>query len=89
VIVGLLWIVRVLVELFVLRLVLHAFVRQPVRAARRRPTPAERSGGVLVRDPQCGTYLPQTRAITLRQGSGLQHFCSTACRDAWAHAHAK
>jgi YHS domain-containing protein len=40
-----------------------------------------------VRDPQCGTYLPQTRAIRVGSGSDAQYFCSAACRDAYRAAH--
>jgi hypothetical protein len=47
----------------------------------------ERKGGTLVRDPNCGTYIPEARAITLGSGSHALHFCSAACRDAYTAAH--
>ena len=56
---ALLWIVRILVVLFVLRLVLRAVTGTRAPASRRRQA---RIGGSLVRDPQCGTYLPPARA---------------------------
>jgi YHS domain-containing protein len=38
----------------------------------------------LVRDPVCGMHLDETRSISLREGGELLHFCSPACRDAYA-----
>lgn len=35
----------------------------------------------LVRDPVCGLHVAEYRAIPLREGSELLHFCSTSCRD--------
>jgi YHS domain-containing protein len=35
----------------------------------------------LVRDPVCGVHVVESRAIPLREGSELLHFCSTGCRD--------
>jgi YHS domain-containing protein len=49
--------------------------------AKRRP---ERIGGTLVRDPQCGTYLPKDRALAATSSGETNYFCSDACRDAWA-----
>jgi YHS domain-containing protein len=37
----------------------------------------------LVRDPVCGMHVDETLSIPLREGGGLVHFCSTACRDAY------
>jgi YHS domain-containing protein len=38
----------------------------------------------LVRDPVCGMHVDETRSIPLREGGELLHFCSPACRDAYA-----
>jgi YHS domain-containing protein len=38
----------------------------------------------LVRDPVCGTHVDETLSIPLREGNELLHFCSNACRDAYA-----
>jgi YHS domain-containing protein len=38
----------------------------------------------LVRDPVCGTHVAEEVAIALREGGELVHFCSPACRDAYA-----
>lgn len=86
----LLWILRVLVVLFVLRLVLRAVFPRglaapgPRSGPRRRRT--ERIGGELVRDPQCGTYIPKDRAVVAGTGSKALYFCSTTCRDTYLSA---
>ena len=54
----------------------------------KRPAPppqksTERLGGELVRDPNCGTYIPKARAITVGTGADIKYFCSTTCRDAY------
>ncbi len=38
----------------------------------------------LVRDPVCGVHVDETLSIPLREGEKLLHFCSIACRDAYA-----
>jgi YHS domain-containing protein len=38
----------------------------------------------LVRDPVCGMHVDETLSIPLREGGELFHFCSPACRDAYA-----
>jgi len=77
---GLLWVVRVLIILLIVRIVLRWFADRRVGAARRAPRRgAERIGGHLVRDPQCGTFIAESRAV---KAAG-QSFCSARCRDEW------
>ena len=76
------WIFRVLIFLLVLRLLLRlvfgtAFAR---RARQPRHVP-ERSGGELVRDPVCGTYIPKAGAFVTGKGEHTKYFCSIECRD--------
>ena len=83
------WVVRFLVLLLIVRFVV-GMVRQAMRASSGGPAPrvpkrpAERIGGTLVQDPQCGTYLPRDRALSVSAGGSTQYFCSDKCRDAWA-----
>ena len=81
----LLWILRVLVVLFVLRLLLRAIfprgIAAPGAPGGPRRTRTERIGGELVRDPQCGTYIPKDRAVVSGSGAKALFFCSTTCRD--------
>ena len=77
----LLWIVRLLIVLIAVRFLVRMFTGS--QAVRQMP---QRLGGQLVRDPQCGTYLPPARALTISRGGELLHFCSDRCRDAWTAA---
>jgi uncharacterized protein len=77
---------------FVLRLIgamMSPSARPSARPRGASPSgkPAERLGGQLVRDPQCGTYIPMTRAIHAGSGSDAQYFCSEDCRRAYLAAH--
>jgi YHS domain-containing protein len=53
---------------------------QTANASAGIPAPARR----LVRDPVCGMHVDETLSIPLREGGELLHFCSPACRDAYA-----
>ena len=85
----LVWLLRVallaLVLNFIFRLIARAMRR--AEAVPRSRKPAERLGGALVRDPQCGTYIPMANAIRVGSGDATQYFCSDGCRAAWAAAH--
>ncbi|MCK9229693.1 MAG: hypothetical protein M0Q23_05405 [Syntrophales bacterium] len=35
----------------------------------------------LVKDPQCGTYVPVNSALTATIEGEVHHFCSEECRD--------
>lgn len=86
------WLLRIVAILLVVRLLVR-FVggimqglsgqERPAAAGRRD---ASRVGGRLVRDPQCGTHVPEARAIRVGTGDAAVHFCSTACRDQWSAA---
>jgi YHS domain-containing protein len=41
---------------------------------------AGREAAPLVRDRVCNTFLPRSRALTLRAGGAEHHFCSETCR---------
>lgn len=36
----------------------------------------------MVRDPECGSYVPRREALTYGLGSDKMYFCSPECRDA-------
>jgi hypothetical protein len=83
VIVGAIWIIRILVILMILRMVVRAFSPSrpaPIRSGGRGKQ-VERTGGTLVRDPECGTYIPEARAITVGSGRDALHFCSRECQE--------
>lgn len=83
------WILRILVILFIIRLVLRFLYRiagaaSPPRSTRNSNHPSTREGGQLVRDPNCGTYVAVGRALREGSGDSAIYFCSEACRTAWA-----
>jgi YHS domain-containing protein len=55
---------------------------QTADAAAGIPAPA--AARRLVRDPLCGMHVDETLSLPLREGGQLLHFCSPACRDAYA-----
>jgi uncharacterized protein len=81
------WLVRAIVIALVLNYLIRLFLPRRPAAARRSAKPQERLGGALVRDPQCGTYIPISRAIQVGSGDAAQYFCSDGCRAAWSAAH--
>jgi hypothetical protein len=87
------WLLDLLVLWLIVRAVSRAlgFGQRPKAAPRQRAStkPLERIGGTLVRDPQCGTYVPESRAIRIGTGDQVQYFCSTTCRDAYSGRQAK
>ena len=81
-----LWLLRILIILMIVRYIVAFFTRRrsaPAARSRSAARQPERTGGTLVRDPQCGTYVPEARAIPLLHGGSTTYFCSITCRDAW------
>jgi YHS domain-containing protein len=63
---------------------LRGFLNSP---AGRESAPAQQpivGSRRLVRDPVCGVHIAEERAIPLRAGGEVLHFCSAACRDQYA-----
>jgi hypothetical protein len=89
----LVWLLRVLLITMIIRVVFGFFSQlaaprsRPARGPGPMPRPKERAGGTLVRDPQCGTYLPAARALSAGSGPNVQYFCSEDCRRAYLAAH--
>lgn len=84
------WLADILIVFLVVRAIVRLIFGARIPTGRRPPASVpERAGGTLVRDPHCGTYLPESRAIRVGSGAQAQFFCSAACRDAYAAAEAK
>ncbi|MFP4309724.1 MAG: hypothetical protein ACLFRG_23665 [Desulfococcaceae bacterium] len=47
-------------------------------AGRRASQPVE---DVMVKDPECGTYIPKREAVRLQSGEEVFFFCGPECRD--------
>ena len=78
------WTVAVLrrVVAWMLRSFLNSLTgSQTTQSTNRESTASSRR---LVRDPVCGVHIAEERAIPLRMGSEIVHFCSVACRDQYA-----
>lgn len=45
-------------------------------------SPRRRQGVSMVRDPVCGAFVVQSRALTARVDGQLEYFCSDECRKA-------
>ena len=54
----------------------------PERGANGPGLGTPRFEGALVRDRICGTFLPRSRALVLRDPLGEAFFCSEGCREA-------
>jgi uncharacterized protein len=83
------WIIRILTVLVAVRVVLRLLgsLRSSGAPSQSAPKPGgPRVGGRLVRDPQCGTHLPETQALRLGMGAQTHYFCSADCRDQWLAA---
>ncbi len=37
--------------------------------------------GEMVKDPECGAYVPVDDSVTVRDGDKVYHFCSYDCRS--------
>ncbi len=75
--------VRLLLWLIVGFLVYTVF--QAIKQAMLKPPapPAEKTsrGEEMVRDPECGTYVPRSDAIKVQAKGATHYFCSTECQD--------
>lgn len=88
------WILRILAVLLVIRLIVR-FVGGLIQGINGAPSGSSRGnskastprvGGRLVRDPHCGTHVPEASAIRVGSGDSAVFFCSTSCRDQWSAA---
>jgi YHS domain-containing protein len=87
------WLLRLLLFLLLMVVVMQALVRiasgfmdglsgRSSRGRSRVPT----KGTAMVRDPVCGTFVVQSRALTAVRGRHTAWFCSEDCRRQWQAA---
>ncbi len=77
------WLVRLLIAVLIIRAI-WGFVASIVSGA-SGPKQVRRSRSMpLVRDPVCGTYIQQSRALAVRAGDKTHYFCSEDCRQEFA-----
>ncbi len=73
------WFLRFLLGLLVVRVVWRFLSGMVDGAAGPRRVPPRRAVP-LVRDPVCGTFVDQSRALTTKRGGAVHYFCSERCR---------
>ena len=91
--------ISALIREFLIPLLIFLFLRMLLRglfaglrrpSARPFPNPTQpqpvKTGGVLHKDPVCGTYVPADTAITRNIGGEMLYFCSPECRDRYQEA---
>ena len=86
------WLLRFIILAIIVNMVIRLFMAKrraspSMPGGGRGPRVPERQGGTLVRDPQCGTYIPRSNALQLGNGDSAHYFCSDGCRTAWTAAH--
>jgi YHS domain-containing protein len=52
-------------------------------AAPKPPAQKTAKGQVMARDPVCGTFVVPNSAFAVQGKSGIVHFCSDKCRQAY------
>ena len=77
------WLIRFLVAVLLVRLVWKFLGGVGRGGGGRQPQMPPAKGLPLVRDPVCGTYIDQARALSLRRKGETHYFCSENCRTAF------
>ena len=83
------WLIRLLLVLLLIVLLLRAVWRLIGGIAEGASPSAPgvpRRGTQMVRDPVCGTFVVQSRALSATAGGETAFFCSDACRRQWQTA---
>ena len=68
----------------------YRFLEGVIEGATGRDAAASRRqvSGHMVKDPVCGTYVVQGRALTAMRGQQTAWFCSSECQQAWLQGRA-
>ncbi|MBM62810.1 MAG: hypothetical protein CL484_07675 [Acidobacteria bacterium] len=72
------WLIRVLVIIVIVRLG-WKFLVGLFSGVTQRPKVTPKRGVPLVRDPICGTYVAQSRAVAFQRRGEVHYFCSERC----------
>ncbi len=74
------WLVRLLLVAVLTRLI-WKFARNFFSGLQVQNREQPQQNTALVRDPVCGTYVQQSRALKIHSGSEVNYFCSESCRQ--------
>jgi YHS domain-containing protein len=72
-----------LLALMALRAVMRFVAGLMIGVSDGRAQPPRQVGGHMVKDPVCGTYVVEGRALTAVRGGRTEWFCSPECQHAW------
>jgi len=84
-----LWLIRLLLIFLLITLLLRAVWRLIggiAEGASGSAPGVPRRGTQMVRDPVCGTFVVQARALSASAAGETAWFCSDACRQRWQAA---
>ena len=68
---------------FLVYTVIHALQNSIGRSNQTPPPASTPNGEDMVKDPQCGTYVPRSDALEATIRGERHYFCSKECRDAF------
>ena len=74
------WLVRLLLVAVLTRLI-WKFVRNFFSGLQDQKREQPERNTALVRDPVCGTYVQQSRALKIHSDGAVNYFCSESCRQ--------
>jgi YHS domain-containing protein len=80
------WLIRFILMSILLTLVARAVMRffgGVIEGASGPPRPRVPPPAKMVKDPVCGTYVVQSRALVASRGGETAWFCSAECQQAW------
>jgi uncharacterized protein len=80
------WLIRLLLLFLLVMLLLRAawrLIGGIVEGASRSRSGIPQRGTRMVRDPVCGTFVVQSRALSATAGGETAWFCSDECRGRW------
>ncbi len=76
------WIVIALAAYLLYRLFANDFLKKRKKDEQEESRTMKKKieAGEMVKDPECGTYVPVDDSVTVRDGDKVYHFCSYDCR---------
>lgn len=66
---------------------IQGMIRPKQNRENKTPKNRSRDGETMVEDPQCGTFLPVSDAVSTSINGQEQHFCSKKCLKAYKKNH--
>ena len=77
------WIVLALAIYLLYRLFANDFLKKRKKDEQEESRNMKKKieAGEMVKDPECGAYVPVDDSVTVRDGDKVYHFCSYDCRS--------